>query len=95
MNSDNPDNRPTSSDTARSTFPGNLRTRLSFSVRCGMCRQTSVEAIDGVTTKTAAAQRLRGLRWAYTRAWHWICPTCDRFGSAGVVPPPPAGKEPA
>ena len=69
-------------------YPGQLQP--SFSVQCGMCKRHTVQNIADSTTgsaitKTQAKQILERAKWAYTRAWGWICPRCNEF-CAGVVP---------
>ena len=76
-------------------FPGQLRP--SFSIECGMCKRHSINGIaDQITgsakTKTEAKQILERAKWAFTRAWGWICPKCNQFGSAGVAPEVQAGR---
>jgi hypothetical protein len=65
-----------------------------FAVACGMCHDSVLKLIMDTTTgigrtKTEARAILERERWAYTRNWGWICPRCDQFGSAGVVPEAP------
>lgn len=60
-----------------------------FAVRCGMCKRDSLQTNGG--TRAEAAELIRGLAWVRTRAWGWICPTCNEFGSSGVVPRCPVG----
>ncbi len=64
-----------------------------FGVECGMCKSHAIEGIGTgdkyrhrATTRVEAHEALRREGWARTRAWGWICPKCDKFGSDGVVP---------
>ena len=72
----------------------------NFGVQCGMCKSHTIsgginDRVEGMAhTKAQANRALNGCGWAFTRAWGWICPTCNRFGSAGVVPEPASQKTP-
>jgi hypothetical protein len=53
-----------------------------------MCKAHTINGIGvEARTRAEASAILRREGWARTRAWGWICPKCDKFGSDGVVPP--------
>ena len=44
---------------------------------CGKCKQ-EYDSCIGCDSKTEAAEYARKNGWAFTRAWGWICPYCER-----------------
>jgi hypothetical protein len=71
----------------------------NFGVECGMCKRHTIStladsAVGIARTKTQAKQVLNCAGWYFTRAWGWICPCCNQFSSAGVVPEPASHKTP-
>jgi hypothetical protein len=64
-------------------YPGQLVP--SYIITCGMCNISKLDSVPA-QTRRQAGDLLRKEMWASTRAWGWICPRCDQFGSPGVVP---------
>jgi hypothetical protein len=80
-----------------SWFPGQLIP--FFQVKCGMCKALTITGIADAASEVAhtreeAGKALQSRGWERTRAWGWICSSCARFGSAGVIPSP-KGMAPA
>jgi hypothetical protein len=61
-------------------FPGQIQTRMVFSVVCGKCKESreSEESLAAADSKSEVRQILELRGWEMSRAWGLICPVCAR-----------------